>query len=51
MSPLRSRLPTACLSVSSRQDYYAAIKDDPSLHVKLTGSWETVVGEQDTFCA
>jgi len=29
--------------------YYAAIKDDPELHVKLTGSWETFVGEQDTF--
>lgn len=30
--------------------YYTAIKDDPELHVKLTGSWETIVGEQDTFC-
>ncbi|KAG6919019.1 hypothetical protein DXG01_009729 [Tephrocybe rancida] len=29
--------------------YYMGIKDDPKLHVKLTGSWETVVGEQDTF--
>jgi hypothetical protein len=25
------------------------VKDDPTLHVKLTGSWETMVGEQDTF--
>ena len=25
------------------------IKDDPDLNVKLTGSWETVVGSQDTF--
>ncbi|KAH8099830.1 NIPSNAP-domain-containing protein [Cristinia sonorae] len=31
------------------EGYYATIKDDPELHVKLTGSWETVVGEQDTF--
>lgn len=31
------------------EDYYAAIKDDPSLHVKLSGSWEVVVGEQDMF--
>jgi len=31
------------------EGYYAAIKDDPKLHVKLSGSWETVVGEQDTF--
>ncbi|TBU34385.1 NIPSNAP-domain-containing protein [Dichomitus squalens] len=29
--------------------YYTAIKDDPELHVKLTGSWETVVGDQDVF--
>ncbi|PCH34216.1 NIPSNAP-domain-containing protein [Wolfiporia cocos MD-104 SS10] len=31
------------------EEYYAAIKDDPELHVKLTGSWESIVGEQDTF--
>jgi len=31
------------------EKYYSAIKDDPKLHVKLTGSWETVVGELDTF--
>lgn len=31
------------------QDYYAGIKDDPNMHVKLTGSWETVVGDQDAF--
>lgn len=30
-------------------EYYAGIASDSSLHVKLTGSWETVVGEQDTF--
>ena len=35
---------------SRREAYYTAIKDDPELHVKLTGSWETVVGEQDVFC-
>ncbi|RPD65095.1 NIPSNAP-domain-containing protein [Lentinus tigrinus ALCF2SS1-7] len=29
--------------------YYTAIKADPELHVKLTGSWEAVVGEQDVF--
>ncbi|KAH6917024.1 NIPSNAP-domain-containing protein [Coprinopsis sp. MPI-PUGE-AT-0042] len=29
--------------------YYVGVKDDPTLHVKLTGSWETMVGEQDTF--
>lgn len=31
------------------EKYYAGIKDDPRLHVKLTGSWETLVGNQDTF--
>lgn len=36
--------------VPCSEGYYASIKDDPELHVKLTGSWETVVGEQDTFC-
>jgi len=29
--------------------YYTGIKDDPDLHVKLSGSWETIVGEQDTY--
>jgi len=31
------------------EQYYVAIKDDPELHVKLTGSWEAFIGEQDTF--
>ena len=31
------------------EKYYAGVKDDPRLHVKLTGSWETLVGNQDTF--
>ncbi|EMD32643.1 hypothetical protein CERSUDRAFT_58176 [Gelatoporia subvermispora B] len=31
------------------EQYYTAIKDDPDLNVKLSGSWEAVVGEQDTF--
>jgi len=29
--------------------YYVGIKDDPELKVKLTGSWETLVGTQDQF--
>jgi len=29
--------------------YYTGIKDDPEMHVKLTGNWETLVGDQDTF--
>ena len=34
---------------ASSEKYYAGIKDDTRLHVKLTGSWETLVGEQDVF--
>lgn len=33
-----------------REAYYTAVKEDPEMHVKLTGSWESVVGEQDVFC-
>ncbi|KAJ7597405.1 NIPSNAP-domain-containing protein [Mycena floridula] len=29
--------------------YYTGIRDDPALHVKLSGSWETTIGTQDTF--
>ncbi len=29
--------------------YYTGIVADSPLKVKLTGSWETVIGEQDTF--
>lgn len=32
-----------------REKFYTGIKSDPSLHVKLTGSWEVVVGENDMF--
>ena len=31
------------------EDYYTSLVGDPSNHVKLTGSWESVYGEQDTF--
>ncbi|KAF8324050.1 NIPSNAP-domain-containing protein [Clavulina sp. PMI_390] len=34
---------------AAAEEYYAGIASDASLHVKLTGSWETVVGELDTF--
>ncbi|KAK0455880.1 NIPSNAP-domain-containing protein [Armillaria borealis] len=29
--------------------YYTGLLKDPEMKVKLTGSWETLVGEQDTF--
>jgi hypothetical protein len=31
------------------EQYYRGIQEDPELKVKLTGNWETLVGEQDTF--
>jgi len=31
------------------EKYYTGVKSDSDLHVKLTGSWETIVGENDTF--
>lgn len=36
-------------SHSYSETYYLGIKNDPTLNAKLTGSWETLVGEQDTF--
>ncbi|KAF8602047.1 NIPSNAP-domain-containing protein [Ceratobasidium sp. AG-I] len=30
-------------------EHYAALLANPDLHVKLTGSWEHVIGELDTF--
>ena len=37
-------------NTSNSEAYYTGIKNDPELRVKLTGSWETVIGELDTFC-
>jgi len=31
------------------EKYYTGVAGDSNLKIKLTGSWETVVGEQDTF--
>ena len=31
------------------EQYYRGIQEDPELKVKLTGNWETLVGDQDTF--
>ncbi|TFY80527.1 hypothetical protein EWM64_g3479 [Hericium alpestre] len=31
------------------EKYYTGLRDDPELDVKLTGNWEAIVGEQDTF--
>ncbi|KAJ7459180.1 hypothetical protein B0H11DRAFT_2060684 [Mycena galericulata] len=31
------------------EKYYLGVKNDPELGTKLTGNWEVIVGEQDTF--
>lgn len=42
-------LPTRfSIDVISEQ-YYRGIQEDPELKVKLTGNWETLIGDQDTF--
>ena len=30
--------------------YYTGLRDDPELRIKLSGNFEAIVGEQDTFC-
>lgn len=44
-------LSTAVSYVSrlSRESYYKGIQEDSRLSVKLTGNWETIVGDQDTY--
>ncbi|KAH9486253.1 Protein NipSnap-like protein 2 [Psilocybe cubensis] len=32
-----------------RERYYKGMKEDSNLRVKLSGNWETLVGDQDTF--
>lgn len=34
---------------TSSQDYYLSLIGDKENHLKLTGSWEVMYGEQDTF--
>ncbi|KAJ7651676.1 hypothetical protein DFH06DRAFT_1207780 [Mycena polygramma] len=31
------------------EKYYLGVKNDPELRTKLTGNWEVIIGEQDTF--
>jgi len=35
--------------IEAAEEYYTGLKEDTDLHVKLTGNWQVVVGEQDTF--
>ncbi|KAL0951641.1 hypothetical protein HGRIS_008321 [Hohenbuehelia grisea] len=34
---------------AAAQAYYTGLIGDPALKVKLTGNWETIIGEQDVF--
>ncbi|KAL5495127.1 hypothetical protein ACEPAI_589 [Sanghuangporus weigelae] len=34
---------------AAAEEYYTGIKSDPELRIKLTGAWETIVGENDIF--
>ena len=38
------------VSSKRREEYYTGIISDPELQIKLSGSWDTLVGEQDIFC-
>jgi hypothetical protein len=38
-----------CPSAAHSEKYFTSLIQDPSFKVKLSGSWETVVGELDTF--
>jgi hypothetical protein len=31
-------------------EYYDKLAKDPAFDIKLTGSWEVVVGDIDSFC-
>jgi hypothetical protein len=31
------------------EKYYLGVKNDADLRTKLTGNWEVIIGEQDTF--
>jgi hypothetical protein len=37
------------LLISTSERYYSNARNDPQLGVKLTGSWQVVVGELDTY--
>lgn len=32
------------------EEFYTSLANNPEYDMKLTGSWEVVVGELDTFC-
>ena len=38
------------LFTSYSERYYTGLRDDPELRIKLSGNFEAIVGEQDTFC-
>jgi hypothetical protein len=36
--------------IARSERYYTGLRDDPELQIKLSGNFEALVGEQDTFC-
>lgn len=38
------------LFTTHSERYYTGLRDDPELRIKLSGNFEAIVGEQDTFC-
>jgi hypothetical protein len=37
--------------IKRSERYYTGLRDDSELRIKLSGNFEAIVGEQDTFCA
>lgn len=37
--------------IARSERYYTGLRDDSELRIKLSGNFEAIVGEQDTFCA
>lgn len=47
---IQSQLLADLQNDTHRGNYYGAIAKNPEMGIKLTGSWEVIVGELDTFC-
>jgi hypothetical protein len=42
---------TRIFIITRSERYFTGLRDDSELQIKLSGNFETIVGEQDTFCA
>jgi len=41
---------TRMLIITRSERYFTGLRDDSELRIKLSGNFEAIVGEQDTFC-